>query len=90
MAAHRRRLDVLLTELPDGSGSVVHLEHRCFYPLSRSGVLLWRLYDGGAFVDDEVLVTALVDRYRIAAETARRDVGAFVARLVSEGILVAA
>ena len=88
MVARRRSAQVLLTELPDGTGVVVHLDKRCYYPLSRSGVLLWRLFDGEQAVDDDVLVAALVERYRIDVATARRDVQAFVARLAGEGILV--
>jgi hypothetical protein len=75
-----------MTELPDGTGVVVHLEKRCYYPLSKSGVVLWRLFDVGA-VDDEALVQAMLARYRVDEPTARRDVAAFVERLVAEKLL---
>lgn len=88
MARHRRRLEALCTALPDGTGVVLHLDKRCYYPLSKSGVVLWGLFDGDKVVDDDTLADALVARYRIDVEVARRDVAAFVARLVAEEILV--
>jgi hypothetical protein len=75
------------TALPDGTGVVVHLEKRCYYPLSKSGVLLWQLYDNSAVVDDDDLVRALLARYCVDESVARRDVAAFVDRLVAEKIL---
>ncbi len=86
---HRRREDALLTELPDGTGVVVHLEKRCYYPLSRTGVLLWHLYDSDARLDDNALVQALLARFAVDEATARLDVEAFVGRLVAEDILTA-
>jgi hypothetical protein len=90
MARHRRRPEALCTVLPDGTGVVLHLDKRCYYPLSRSGVLLWALYDDQRSVEIDELEAALVQRYRIDRETARRDVAAFVDRLVAEDILVVA
>jgi hypothetical protein len=87
MVARRRNEQVLLTELPDGTGVVVHLDKRCYYPLSRSGVFLWHRFDDGVAIDDRTLVAALVERYRVDESIARRDVHAFVTRLVDEGIL---
>jgi len=88
MARHRRRPEALCTALPDGTGVVLHLDKRCYYPLSKSGVVLWGLFDGEAIVDEDALADALVARYRIDREVARRDVVAFVTRLVAEDILV--
>lgn len=90
MARYRRRLEALCTVLPDGTGVVLHLEKRCYYPLSRSGVVLWALFDDERIVDDDELVSALVTRYRIDRDTARHDVAAFVDRLIAEDILIVA
>ena len=89
MPRHRRRPEALLTELPDRSGVVLHLDKRCYYPLSSSGVLLWRWFDDGKVVDDDALSAFLVERFKISDDVARRDVQAFVDRLVSESILEA-
>lgn len=88
MVVRRRSPDALLSELPDGTGVVLQLQNRCYYPLSASGVLLWHLYDGDRAVDDDALVACLRQRYGIDDVVARRDVDAFVARLVGEKILV--
>ena len=84
----RRKSGVLLSELPDGSGVVVHLDKRAYYPLTRTGVVLWHLYDDDRACSDDDLVAALRARYRVDEGVARSDVRAFVQRLVDEGILV--
>jgi hypothetical protein len=88
MPRHRRRPEALCTALPDGTGVVLHLEKRCYYPLSKSGLLLWGLFDDQRIVSTDELADALVARYRIDPAVARRDVDAFVDRLVAEDILV--
>ena len=85
---YRRRPEALCTAMPDGSGVVLHLDKRCYYPLSKSGLFLWGLFDGGAVVDAGALADALVGRYGITKEVAAKDVDAFVTRLVDEAILV--
>jgi hypothetical protein len=87
MVRYRRRPEALCTALPDGTGVVLHLDKRCYYPLSKSGLVLWSLFDGEQVVDDAALADALVARYHIDREVARRDIEAFVARLVAEDIL---
>ncbi len=90
MPRYRRRPEVLCTTLPDGTGVVLHLDKSQYYPLSKSGVLLWAMFDDARVVDEGALADALVARYAIDVDVARRDVAAFVARLVDEGILVGA
>jgi len=88
VSQRQRRPDVLLSELPDGTAVVVHLDKRAYSPLSKTGVLLWHLYDAGP-VDDDALVTCLLHRFAVDEATARNDVAAFVRRMVDEGILQA-
>lgn len=88
MTRYQRRPEALCTALPDGTGVVLHLDKRCYYPLSKSGLVLWALFDDQRVVSGEALAEALVVRYRIELEIARRDVDAFAARLVAEDILV--
>jgi hypothetical protein len=88
MTRYERRPDALCTTLPDGTGVVLHLEKRCYYPLSKSGVFLWGMFDGSRVVDVDELSAALVARYGIPLERARVDVATFVERLVAERILV--
>jgi hypothetical protein len=87
MTRYRRRPEALCTALPDGTGVVLHLDKRCYYPLSKSGLFLWALFDGDAVVDSAALAKALVARYGITDDVAAKDVDAFVNRLVAEAIL---
>ena len=88
MARRRRRRAALLTVLADGAGVVVQLDNRKYYPLSSSGVRLWRLYDDDKDVDDDDLVLFLLRHFVVEEGRARADVDAFVDRLTSAGILV--
>ena len=87
VARRRRQKDVLLSELPDGTGVVVHLDKRSYSPLSSTGVLLWHLYDSGP-LEDAALVACLLQRFGIDEGRAHNDVAAFVRALVAEGMLV--
>jgi hypothetical protein len=66
---------------------VVALEaHRSTYlATNAAGGLLWSMLAGGT--TREALVEALVDRYRIDAGVAARDVAAFVEQLRAHGLL---
>lgn len=53
--------------------------------LNDSGVMLWRLLEGGCTRED--LVNALLNEYDVTREEALADVNSFVDKLVSIGCL---
>lgn len=87
MLGYRRRPEALLTELPNRTGLVLNLQKRCYYPLSATGVLLWRLFDNHEVVDEVALSEFLVEKFGLGHETAKADVQLFLKRLVDESIL---
>lgn len=64
---------------------VLNLETSRYLQINGSGRLLWTQLVSGATRSD--LVTALLDEYGIAEDTAATDVDRFVTGLVSAGLL---
>lgn len=53
--------------------------------LNKTGAFLWRKLQDGS--DEEALVSALLEEYDIDADTAKRDVLAFVQRIKEAGLV---
>lgn len=77
--------DVLLTELQDGTGVLLHLETKFYFALNRTGIATWRALENGATVGD--ISAALVDRFEIDEPRARRDVEALLEELGAEDLV---
>lgn len=66
---------------------VLHVPSSTYLAVAGVGVALWpRLLDGAT---EEELVHAVTDRFDVDAETAQRDVGAFLAQLREQQLLTA-
>lgn len=90
MAALRTDPEVILTELHEGTGVLLHLGTKFYYALNRTGVLVWKLVSSGEAVDADGLARALADRFAgTTVERARADVDALLAELRAEGLLAA-
>lgn len=87
MPAASPRADVILTELSDGTGVLLHLGTKFYYALNRTGVAAWKLIERGV-QDPDALARALAADFEGATEAqARADVAALLAELRAEGIL---
>lgn len=80
--------DVILTELEDGTGVLLHLGTRFYYTLNRTGVAAWKLLSSGEAGTAEELTAALARAFDGAAPAeVRRDVDALLRELRDEGLL---
>lgn len=81
--------NVVLTELRDGTGVLLHLDTKVYFTLNRTGVLAWKLLgDEGARDAAELgerLARAFPD---VDAAAIRADVEALVAELLREQLVV--
>jgi hypothetical protein len=83
--------DVILTEMQDGTGVLLHLETKYYYTLNRTGVRVWKLLATDGAEDEQAVANALAtefgsqDRARV-----REDVAALVRELVAEKLLLSA
>jgi hypothetical protein len=78
---------VMLTELGDGTGVLLHLETKFYYTLNRTGVFVWKQLAGGTARTVEALAAELARAFRVAAENAEPDVAAAVASMLDEGLI---
>jgi hypothetical protein len=80
--------DVILTELQDGTGVLLHLGSKFYYALNRTGVVAWKLLSGGEARDAAGLAQALLSRFAgVAVDRARADVDALLRELEDEGLI---
>lgn len=80
--------DVILTEVGDGTGVLLHLATKFYFTLNATGVAVWKVIEqhkeGGA--TRAQLIDELVRRFRVDAPTAERDLAPLVDELVAEGL----
>ncbi|MGC3996892.1 MAG: PqqD family protein [Anaeromyxobacter sp.] len=82
---------MLLTELADGTGVLLHLRTKFYYALNATGVVVWKLLASGEAATLEALAAAVVARFQGAEEArARADVSTLLAELQDEGLLLPA
>lgn len=77
-------MELILTRLADGSGSLLDPRTMDFWTLNRTGARIWELLSGGA--SDEEAAERLAAEFDVDAPTAREVVAAFVAELATAGL----
>jgi hypothetical protein len=77
---------VILQELPEGEGVLLHAETEQYYALSATATVAVRLLDSGEAMN--VVVDALCDRFDVDRDTARGDVASLVDDLVREQLVL--
>lgn len=83
--------EVLLTEMGDGTGVLLHLGKKLYYTLNETGVRVWRLIESGGARDEGAVVTALHETFPDAdAAEIDRDVRRLTRELFDEGLITAA
>lgn len=81
--------DVLLTELPDGTGVLLHLGTKFYYALNRTGLVVWKRLAAGQPAAPDALAQALATEFAdVTPEQARADVDALLRELADEGLLL--
>ncbi len=82
------RPDVILTELQDGTGVLLHLGTKFYYALNRTGVAAWKILASGEASSPEEIGRVLAERFAgVTEEDARRDVEELFAELRAEDLL---
>jgi hypothetical protein len=80
--------DVMLTELKDGTGVLLHVGTKFYYTLNPTGVMAWKLIAEGSATDATAVSSAIAARYpAIDPAAVGADVAALLAELTSEGLL---
>ena len=80
--------DVILTELRDGTGVLLHLGTKFYYALNATGVAAWKALGSGQAGDAAGAVRSIVERFAGAEpEAVRRDVDRLLSELAVEGLV---
>jgi hypothetical protein len=83
--------DVMLTELKDGTGVLLHVGTKFYYTLNPTGVLAWKLIADGSATDAAAVASVIAARYPAADPAAvGADVAALLTELTGEGLLAPA
>lgn len=77
-----------LTELPDGTGVVLHLGSKLVVSLNETGLIVWKAIAAGEARTVDDLARLLVDRFEVDDQTARADAAELVDELVEDGLLL--
>lgn len=85
---YRVNPQVLLTELGDGTGVLLHLETKFYFTVNATSVALWRALERGASCTVPALARALSEGFEIEAREAEPDVARVVAEMLDEGLLL--
>jgi hypothetical protein len=78
---------VMLTELADGTGVLLHLETKFYYTLNRTGVFVWKRLGDGSARTVGALAAELARSFRVETAAAEPDVAAVVASMIDEGLV---
>jgi hypothetical protein len=81
----RRNPDVILTELGDGTGVLLHLGTKFYYALNPTGVAAWKALEGGATTAR--LAQCIAAQYRVAFQEAERDLAPVMSEMLTEGLV---
>jgi len=76
-----------LTELPDETGVVLHLERKFYFTLNPTAVFLYRALTDDACRTEAALTARLVDEFDVDEQTAAGDVKDLLTELLAEGIV---
>lgn len=77
---------VVLTELNDGTGLLLHLGTKLYFTLNRSGVLVWKsIVRGGATRAD--LVHLLVESFETSTAQVEADLDPLLDEMLSEQLV---
>lgn len=78
--------EVILTELSDGTGVLLHLNTKFFFTLNETAVLVWKVLSMGASSTE--LARAIVEHFDVDLAAAERDARALLDSLAAEQLIV--
>lgn len=78
---------VLLTELGDGTGVLLHLDTKFYYTLNDTGIFVWKALTDATCQTSTALAARLAEVFNVSVETAHRDVEAILTEMANEGLV---
>lgn len=81
-----QRADVVLTEMNDGTGVLLHMTTKFYYTLNKTGVFVWKEIEKGPLAASD-LASRVHKRYAVEAERATKDVDTVLGELLREELI---
>jgi hypothetical protein len=78
---------VLLTELGDGTGVLLHLETKFYYTLNAAGVLVWKSLGDPRCRTAPALADRMAEAFEVAPDVAVLDIHQLIRELTDEGLV---
>ncbi len=78
---------VLLTELGDGTGVLLHLDTKFYYTLNDTGIFVWKALADTSCRTSAALAARLAEVFNVSVEAAERDVGTILTEMSNEGLV---
>jgi hypothetical protein len=78
---------VLLTELGDGTGVLLHLDTKFYYTLNDTGIFVWKALADTTCQTSTALAARLAQVFEVSIEAAHRDVAAVLTEMSAEGLV---
>ena len=93
MTTYRTQHSCRLTELPDETGVVLHLDKKFYFTLNPTAVVIWKQIADRSVADEsksrDGLALHLTTVFDVDEPTARDDVHALLEELIREGLVTA-
>lgn len=85
--SYRASPEVILTELRDGTGVLLHLGTKFYYDINATGVAAWSALSAQTGTTRQVLAERLAQRFRVNRDTVRRDLEPVLREMLVEGLV---
>jgi len=79
---------VLLTELGDGTGVLLHMDTKFYYTLNNTGVALWKALDKGKALDIPAMAAVVAEQFAVEPEIAEGDIAPLLADMTAENLIL--
>ena len=78
---------IILTELGDGTGVLLHLGTKFYYTLNATGVFVWKLIASQQATTADDIASHLQQRFAVSHEQAKTDARLLLQELIAEELL---
>jgi len=78
---------VLLTELNDGTGVLLHLDTKFYYTLNDTGIFVWKALADASCQTPTSLAARVAEVFDVSIEAAERDVETVLREMSNEGLV---
>jgi hypothetical protein len=79
---------VLLTELGDGTGVLLHMDTKFYYTLNSTGVFIWHAIEKAENTSLPEVVNQVHTHFKVDRDQAQQDVSIIWNELCQEGLLI--